>query len=93
MHYGRDGKPISESAWLIGLRDGRVAHTVTHEGAVSTVWLGLKRGTDDRDRPLIFETRTTYSDGSADQRRYATEEEALAGHAEEVAKLQAGGRG
>jgi hypothetical protein len=90
MWFDRNGKRISESTWLKGLRENRVALTeLPNVGQVSTIWLGLEHGNDERGKPLIFETRVTYSDGSADQRRYATEDEARAGHAEEVARLEA----
>lgn len=48
---------------------------------ISTMWIGI--GNDKQPKPMIFETMTfTDDDGDWDRlaRRYATEEEALAGH-------------
>jgi len=66
---------------------------------VSTVWLGLNHNYTMRGAPLIFETMVFASAQRDDPdwpgltdfdcRRYATEEEALAGHEETVLLVEA----
>jgi len=90
--YGRDGQPLAEGdrERLLSDRTYRVvAQTTLANGwFVSTVWLGLDHGYG-AGPPLIFETMIfdRAADGgfgrgdSVYQERYATEAEALAGHA------------
>jgi len=81
----------------------RVASTTLPNGVhVSTVWLGIDHSFDGEGPPIIFETMAfepevevspyfsrPYHPDLGIQRRYATEEEALRGHAEVVAELLA----
>lgn len=72
----------------------RVASDTVDPYWVSTVWLGIDHGFDPTKPPLIFETMVFLSDSTApahefDVRRYATEEEAVAGHEETVALIRA----
>ena len=95
--YDRNGAPMSLEDWArkIGDRDyKRVAETTTPSGHwVSTVWFGLDHSFGDAT-PLIFETMVfpprkdgeKRSSSELDARRYSTEEDAKAGHAEMVAK-------
>ena len=59
------------------------------------MWLGIDHGWG-KGRPIIFETMVFLRSGRDDQqfdeyqRRYSTEAEALAGHAETLAAVQAG---
>jgi hypothetical protein len=57
---------------------------------VSTVFIGLDMGFYDTGIPILFETMTftDYEDGERCY-RYATWDEAEAGHKEEVARMQA----
>jgi hypothetical protein len=49
---------------------------------VSTVFLGMEHGWDEQQRPLIFETMVFKGEPGYDEycERYATYDEALAGH-------------
>lgn len=83
-YYDRQGNPISMEEWVEGLRpdNKRVASTTVNGVWVSTVWLGLDHGWGSGP-PIIFETMAFARGlgfGELDSRRYATEEEALAGH-------------
>jgi hypothetical protein len=89
VYYDRKGNPITMEEWCEALRGGepnadprRVALDVFPKGRVSTVWLGLDHSFDNSLLPLIFETMVFPSDGFADEDmdRYASEEEARAGH-------------
>lgn len=85
--YDPDGNMISLIEWTnIWKKTNRVvAKTDLPGGAhVSTVYLGL----DHRygyGPPLIYET-IVFNPDEVDMQRYSTREEALAGHAEMVAK-------
>ena len=90
MYYRRDGTPYTGPRMrqaLAWAEDHKVAanrvvrQTPTLYGeVVSTVWLGLDHGFL-LGRPLIFETMImTRTSFRGYQRRYSTEEEALAGH-------------
>lgn len=86
--YGRDGTPLTmwEAAMLFGDDKYRtVARDSVHGCLVSTVWLPCAHGRDAQGRPVIFETMVFNEDQQASDAgcwRYATEEEALAGHRE-----------
>lgn len=99
MYFDRQGKAIGFGDWA-ALRHREhegdfsykfVALDKINGVRVSTVWVGLDMGL--MGRPLIFETMVF--DDDADMapfedftRRYATEEEAHAGHELAVAKLR-----
>lgn len=95
IFYRRDGTPIDgEDAALVwarafGQENRRVAETQFWWGGyVSTVFLGLEHGIDAMDRPLIFETMVfpPFAMFELAMRRYATEDEAKAGHAKLAAR-------
>lgn len=95
-HYILDGhRPVSEpdvfawSAWM-ATPSRRVAHTrVPPDIQVSTIFLGLDHGVWSAV-PLLFETMVFGLDAFQDvQERYPTWEEAEAGHAQVVARVQA----
>ena len=93
LYYNRKGEPMSTEDWARAIEDmsiRRVAETPLADGTwVSTVWLGLDHSFAVREKPLIFETMVFPSDSDMAERdmaRYATEEEAIAGHAAMVAK-------
>jgi hypothetical protein len=89
-YFGRDGQRITRDeyvarlspAWTInGEEYRRVAWTEIDDGFVSTVWLGLDHGFGEGP-PLIFETMIVRRGEWLDFcERYATEDEAIAGHA------------
>lgn len=93
-YYDRKGNPLSD--WPADLEhEARVVAQTTlgpdtaHPGLfISTVWLVLEHGDDDEGRPLIFETmtfrNTEHTREDILEARYATEEEALRGHARTV---------
>jgi hypothetical protein len=83
-YYRRDGSgPVEYSPEL--MKDKRVAHdTLDNENSVSTVFLGLNHQYGDGP-PLIFETMVFGGKYDQEQERYATEAQALEGHARWVA--------
>jgi len=94
-YFDRQGHPLTAEAWsqlwsdpaYKVLRQEEVDETV-----VSTAWLGINHNWSGEGPPLIFETMA-FIDGRArgdiDVRRYATERQALTGHAEVVAEVRA----
>jgi hypothetical protein len=86
--YGFEGEPISWEEWLALLRDDDgvvvAVDTLDHNVEVSTVWLGLDHGFGQTARPLIYETVIYGGRLEGRGARYATREEALAGHAQAV---------
>jgi hypothetical protein len=88
-YYRRDGTPCDMKEWAEYMRrDRRVAYNELQNGLrVSTVYLGLDHSFDG-PAPLIFETMVfpLVGYGDLDCRRYSTEEQAKAGHAEMVEK-------
>jgi hypothetical protein len=95
--YDRDGKPITIEEWspLLANRDYViVARSHVGDILVSTVWLGLDHHFHfgpgpEPDYPVaIFETMCFGGDLDQEPFRYATEEQALKGHAEMVATVK-----
>lgn len=73
----RDESPDN---WIVG-------KTMTPQGEISTVLLGLDHSFSDSDGPpIIFETMAFLDSGDEDCVRYATWEEAERGHANYVEK-------
>lgn len=93
--YDRKGEKITLEQWGDVLKNDPfsriVARTMVHdeygEYLVSTVWLGLDHQYGNGP-PLIFETMIFIKSGEGaldeEQWRYATEEQAMLGHAEAV---------
>ena len=80
--YGVDGKPISMEEWGMLRRDWgikRVAETKLGGVYISTVWLGMDHNYGDGP-PIIFETMIFGGEHDEYCDRYATLEEAKAGH-------------
>ena len=94
MYYDKQGQPIvSESdidaclIWAKLFEDQeyqRVAKTkLVNDVLISTVWIGIDHSFLTEGLPMIFETMVFGENavqGDEYQERYATEEEALAGH-------------
>jgi hypothetical protein len=84
-YYDRDGVPMSRSAWSAKFGDyeyKRVAMETFDGGVeVSTVWLGLNHQWNPDAPPEIFETMVFGGKLDGEQWRYATEEQAMKGHA------------
>jgi hypothetical protein len=76
-HYDWQGNEISLEQWAKLFGDERhIGDTDVGNVRISTVWLGI----DYRFPPLIFETMIFGGDLNEYQERYATEQEARAGH-------------
>lgn len=84
-YYRRDGSgPVEFTPEL--MKDKRVAYDELDNGnSVSTVFLGLNHQYGDGP-PLIFETMVFGGKYDQDMERYATEAQAIEGHARWVAK-------
>ena len=88
--YAKDGSEITMEQWsaLLGTPYIRVAETFLDGVRVSTVWLGLDhnfaRFLHDPGIPIIFETMIFGGELDQQQWRYATEAQALDGHAAAV---------
>ena len=99
LWYDRNGQPIPRELAAGLLEDDKyrcVAYTTLTDGRrVSTIWLGLDHDFSRKGPPLIFESavikplRGTQYGLCEEQRRYATEAEARAGHREVVLELEA----
>ena len=88
--YSRKGEPITVLEMAEAMERDKVVvqETLPNGRWISTVWLGLDHHYGNGP-PLIFETMVFDREGEwtdLDQRRYSTEEQARAGHAEMVAK-------
>lgn len=85
--YARDGSEITMEQWSKLLGDDKyrqVARTEFGDVVVSTVWLGLDHNWLGQGPPIIFETMIFGGQLDQDQWRYATEAQALDGHAAAV---------
>src|SRR3990172_11732027 len=97
LFYDKDGKPVSLKQWAKLIEDRtyrRVAETILPDGTwISTVLLGLDHRFTMEGPPVIFETMV-FPDAEnlreRDCERYATQEEAIAGHATMVQKWSPG---
>ena len=95
-HYDRQGKPISfmEAAEKLADDSYRVVGQIASDNGlywVSTVWVGLNVGYGPTAHALglcIFESVVEHRESgeALERHRYATEAQALAGHAALVAK-------
>jgi len=92
-YYGLDGEPITMNEWVKLWGDPAtkiVAKSPAADGKyeVSTVYLGLDHGWGESGLQ-IFETMV-FGDGPMDQEcvRYATREQALAGHVEMIKRCE-----
>lgn len=96
-YYDKAGKPLSfdEFAALKYDANGdisdyaRIAYDQLEHCALSTVWLGLNHSFTDGP-PILFESMIFGGPHDGDMRRYATEDDALAGHLHAVDEIRAG---
>ena len=86
-HVPREGTPSEWSAMWADPESRRVARDTVGDIDVSTVFLGIDHAMDGGP-PLLFETMTFGP--VEDTWRYATWDEAVAGHARVVAALREG---
>ncbi len=93
-HYILDGHTpypvdlMTWAAWFETRENRHVANDSIGDVQVSTVFLGLDHAFG-QGPPLLFETMIFGGDFDNDTRRYATWDEAEAGHAEMLAKVEA----
>lgn len=80
-YYGMDGQTITREEFAaLTIADMRVAVTKSGSITVSTVLLGIDHGIGGKE-PIIFETMIFGGDNDGEQQwRYATLQEAKAGH-------------
>ncbi len=95
MYYDKQGKELELMEWANLFEEsrdyGRIGQTTVGDVSVSTIWMGLDMNIGGIGPPLIFETMTFDKDGDPDyQDRYATLEQAQAGHANVVKALENG---
>lgn len=105
LHYDRAGKAIGLGDWIALGEDWdyrMVARDEINGVRISTVWIGLDMSVFERE-PLIFESMVFDEDARAPSdwgfdfapswdnftRRYSSEEDALAGHAEILEEVRA----
>ena len=87
-YFDRQGKPVIDVLAWARLHQDRAYKTVAFSElpngrTVSTVWLGINHNFADDGPPIIFETMVFSAFGMSDDLdmdRYATEDEARAGH-------------
>lgn len=98
IYYDRQGQVIPFARYQ-ELRRGPAYRQVASETfvrsgvgfmRVSTVWIGINLRSSQMPPPLIFETMIINGRYDAAFWHYATEQEALAGHARVLAALDAG---
>jgi hypothetical protein len=94
-YYSRAGEPMTFDEWVEAfesrtLGDNGVAVDELEDGAyISTVWLGLDHSFGG-PVPLIFETMVFGGPHDGFCERYATEEQARAGHRRALAAIRQG---
>lgn len=92
FYWDRDGEPIGDVLdWAKLTEDWDYKLVASEEvgpWTVRTIWSGVDWSFGDSERPLIFSTgvwRTAGEINVTEERHWATEAEAIAGHAEVVA--------
>ena len=84
---------VEYSEWW-ATADRKVARTrISEDVEVSTVFLGTNHSILQPGPPILFETLVLGGERAGDMRRYATWDEAAAGHEEECVRLLRGIRG
>lgn len=83
FYYDRQGKPMTRDEWIARFEYDMPYKIVAQESgpnwSVSTVWVGINHQFGDGP-PLIFETLAHWPGEGEYMARYATEDEAKAGH-------------
>lgn len=93
-YYDRNGNPLTDlMEWATLLNDPEYKRVAWDElpagGHLSTVWMGIDHEFFGRGPPIIFETMAFPVEQYDIQERYATLEDARAGHARILAELKA----
>lgn len=89
-YYDKNGKPLTMMQWgeLFQNPDYKIVQQdQIGDIKVSTVWMGMDLGFLN-ERPIIFETMV-FGEFDQYQERYATEQEALAGHKKIIGRVNA----
>jgi len=98
-YYGPDGEPLTLDEWmeLFGARRQNMhpeswwrKQTVTDNGTVSTVWLGLNHATFPDQAPQIWETMIFGGEYESFTWRYSSREAAWDDHERIVQALRVG---
>lgn len=90
-YYDKNGKPLNMIQWgeLFQNPDYKIVkRDQIGDVKVYTVWLGMDHGFLN-ELPIIFETMVFGGEFDQYQERYATEQEALAGHKKIVGRVNA----
>ena len=92
-YYILDGEtpiPLSDYEWeeWRGVRRHIIRNTDLLGGEVSTIFLGINHNYAEPSDPILFETMVFGGDLDGTQERYRTYEEAIAGHAEMIEKVE-----
>jgi hypothetical protein len=90
--FDRKGLPMTLEEWSSAFEDFKARQVANDElcgHTVSTVWLGIDHGFGLSAKPLIFESMVFRGEESLECQRYATEDEARAGHVALVAEVKA----
>jgi hypothetical protein len=90
-YYDPSGEPMGFGDWASAFDSDGPERFVAQENVtwcirVSTVWLGLDHSFTGEGPPLIYETMIFGGPHDGDMWRYATREEAEAGHAHALAQ-------
>lgn len=90
---GADGK-TPEPCDVVAFEniDRRVARDKVGDVTISTVFLGLDHSFDESGPPILFETMVFGGPLDEEQVRYATWDEAVAGHAAMVQRVKEAGK-
>lgn len=78
---------IKWSKWMLDhFQERQTAYTRIGNKIISTVFLGMTHGQDDKGRPYLWETMEFGRDDATLTTRYTSEEDAKAGHQQAVVK-------
>jgi hypothetical protein len=90
FEFNQAGQPITMDAWLVAFANTEfrtLGLEWVGDALVSTVWVGVDL--DGEDPPLIFESMVFGGPLDHTTWRYATRDEAVAGHAELIKRVSA----
>lgn len=87
---GRTPRPVDLLTWArwVGTANRTVAKDDVNGVTVSTIFLGIDHGWGADDRPLLFETMVFGGQHDQEMERYATWEEAEAGHGQWLGRVR-----
>lgn len=92
IYFNEEGKAIDGDQWLRVIHKNKFqkkTELLPEKILVSTVFLGIAYGKNEKGQPLIYETMVFSKSGeSLEYQRYASKMEALVGHDEMCAKWE-----